>query len=266
MLAVPDPTSVDLDRVKDLADSVIAWSATCEDLSALADARARVAAIETYCQHRSHDAAADLARADRLLEVRIGELIEKRPPGPPASSSSANDDLPFSRQQAHQFRKMAEHKEEPEVAAAIEEGRSRSEVLRRIDAAIKNNPPGGDPHKERTAARVTKARKMAAEGYTSRQIAETIGIDPGGMGEFKKRHGIEVPADAALGRPRHIDADRVVREAASTLEGVAMGLDLISPAAVDPDAIPALAESMKKSLQQITRFYRAMKDQQGEQK
>lgn len=263
-LAIPDPKTLDLERAKDMANEIIRWSETCDDITALEDARARTAAIETYFRHRHKDVATDLARAARQLQVRIGELL---PPPMPGRRPEDDEDLAHAcarsipRDDARRMRQMAEHKDDPEVAAAIEAGMSQAEVLRRIEAARQKHP---DVTKK-GQARVAKAREMAAEGYTSRQIADTIGIDPDNIGEFRKRHGIDVPADATVRNTRRIDADRVVREAASTLEGVAMGLDLITPDAIDPSAIPALAESMKKSLQQITRFYRAMKDQQGEQ-
>lgn len=55
-LAIPDPATVDLDRARDLAAAVVAWAEECDDLTALEDARAKVAAIETYLRRRGEAA------------------------------------------------------------------------------------------------------------------------------------------------------------------------------------------------------------------
>ena len=80
-LAIPDPAPVDLDRARDLAAAVVAWAEECDDLTALEDARAKVAAIETYLRRRGEAVAAEIAAADRRLEVRIGSLLGPTTPG-----------------------------------------------------------------------------------------------------------------------------------------------------------------------------------------
>lgn len=132
LLAIPDPATVDLDRARDLAASVVAWAEECDDLAALEDARAKVAAIETYLRRRGEAVAAEIAAADRRLEVRIGSLLGPsaghggaRQPGP-----SPHADLP--RQRANEFRRIAEHQDDPAVAAAINNGASRRQVLEEV--------------------------------------------------------------------------------------------------------------------------------------
>jgi hypothetical protein len=256
LLAIPEPQSVDLERAHNLAQQITEWAGTTESIPELEDARARVAAIEVYIRKRDTQAAAALAAADRRLEVRIGELLGAAKPGPPESSLASEDSL--TPNQRNQFRQMAEHQEHPDVADAIENGASRSEVLRRIDAA-KGKHPAPSPPKSRAsiAAKVEVAKSMAAEGYTSRQIGEAIGIQA--MGPFRQRHGIEVPADGVVGKAKHIDADRVIAEATSTLEGVALGLSLISPEDIDPEHLSNQLAPMGGALRQITRFYKSMR-------
>lgn len=262
LLAIPEPQSVDLERAHNLAQQITEWAGTTESIPELEDARARVAAIEVYIRKRDAQAAAALAAADRRLEVRIGELLGNRQ-GERTDLSPASEKSQIPRQQAHQFRQMAEHKEDPEVADAIENGASRSEVLRRIDAAKAKHPPtpGGDSNPARTLARVKKARKMATDGYTSRQIAKAIGIKEEGMADFRKRHAIEVPADEVVGKTRRIDAVRVITEAVHTLDGLAMSLDLVDPADVDSAQLKELAELMAGHLRQIARFHKRMKEE-----
>lgn len=133
LLAIPDPQSVDLERAHGLAQSVIEWAGSCEDVAELEDARAKVAAIETYLRKRDAQAAAALAAADRKLEARIGDLLgDAHPAGADLRGSAAND--PLTKDQRHEFRQIAQHQDIPEVADAIEKGESRASVLGKIKA------------------------------------------------------------------------------------------------------------------------------------
>lgn len=112
-------------------------------------------------------------------------------------------------------------------------------------------------------ARVAKATEMAGAGYTSRQIAESIGIDADGFTAFKKRHGVTVPADAIVGKTHRHDSDRMVSESVATLEGVAMTLDLVghpADAGLAPEQIAGWATSLSASLTALTRFNKQLKE------
>lgn len=135
-LALPDPKTVDLAQAADLAKSIVAWADTTTDLDALAEAQAKLQAIEAYLRKRNDQAAKQIAKADRRLEVRIGQLLA--PPAVPGTksagqSATVHGQTPpaIPRQRASEFRKMAAHAEEPAVEQAIEAGESRAEVLRR---------------------------------------------------------------------------------------------------------------------------------------
>lgn len=265
-VVIPEPETLDLASVPALAGAIIAEAAEVEDIPTLEEMRARTAAITAYLGRKNKDAAKAMNAADLALKIRIGELLGPAEHGGDRKSDQVPrgglDPSPgISRRQVHKFRKMAEHKDVPEVAEAIENGESQNEVMRRIEAAIANNPLPADPSSNSRAAveaRVTKARKMASEGYTSHQISEAIGVKH--FSHFKSKHGIDVPADAVVGPRTKVDANRVIQESASTLEGVAMGLDLIDAEQIDRDSLDALCASMYESIRQITKFYKRMKE------
>lgn len=136
-LAIPDASTVTVERARVLAGQVANWSQTVDDVDALEDARAKLAAIETYLRRRAESASAEIARANRELEIRIGELLGRakdtqgrRTDLSPAGEKSTGSEL--SRNQRSQFRKMAERKDEPAVKAAVEKGAPRAEVLRKV--------------------------------------------------------------------------------------------------------------------------------------
>lgn len=139
---IPDARSVGVEQAAALARQIEAWADTTDDVAALEDARAKVAAIETYLRRKHEDASTEIARADRRLEIRIGEILGP-PPGRGGDRRSDGikaprgfDPSPLPPQRASQFRKMAAAASEPEVAEAVERGASRAEVLREAERVV----------------------------------------------------------------------------------------------------------------------------------
>ena len=197
-LAIPDPATVDLDRARDLAAAVVAWAEECDDLAALEDARAKVAAIETSLRRRGEAVAAEIATADRKLEMRIAAVHGPAQVGgdrkSPQIKSRASDLIP--KQRLHEFRKMLDHEDVPEVADAINNGASRREVLRRIDQHhldaelaeqdewAANLPKPTDPQGDRHRAAVRGALMGAADAartlakYTPTDVQQALDSEP----------------------------------------------------------------------------------------
>ncbi len=122
----------------------------------------------------------------------------------------------------------------------------------RIEHAKKANPPSS------TLQKVAKAREMAAEGYTSRQIGEAIGVK--NMGDFKARHGVVVPADDVVGKTRLHDSNRIVSETVHELAGTVMALALVEFDRLDPGQIAGWADSLSDSLRSLNRFNKQLKE------
>lgn len=118
-------------------------------------------------------------------------------------------------------------------------------------------------HKHDAEHRIAKAREMADAGYTSRQIAETLGIRVDSFTDLRKRHGFDVPADAVVGKTQRHDNDRMVSEAISTIEGAVMALDIVghpADAGIDPEQMAGWITSLSASLTALTRFNRQLKE------
>lgn len=118
-------------------------------------------------------------------------------------------------------------------------------------------------HKHDAEQRIAKAREMAAAGYTSRQIAKTLGIQLDSFADLRKRHGFDVPADAVVGKTIRHNNDRIAEQAIGAVEGAVMALDLIGdPAAagLDPDQIDAWVISLTRSISALTRFNKHIKE------
>lgn len=132
---------------------------------------------------------------------------------------------------------------------AREEGNvSRANVIRKVEG--KKSP------QEATLERRKRIREMAAENYTSRQIAETVGMRIDSLGKLVKQLGISIPADGVVGRKsRRIDPDRVISETVAGLEGLCMGVALLDQDqihACDPEQVAEWARSLAGSIKTLT--------------
>lgn len=146
-LVPANPAAMDVDRASEIATKIEAWAITCDDLDALREARARVAAVESYLAKRHKDASKEMARADRKLEARIGELLP-REQGKRTDlmqpDNLAGTPAKLSRTERREFRQIAEYQDHPEVKPLIEQGQSRRRVLRQIAEVKPVEPPPTD--------------------------------------------------------------------------------------------------------------------------
>jgi hypothetical protein len=122
-----------------------------------------------------------------------------------------------------------------------------------------------DP-RDNTAAAIAQRRHLiahyAANAYTSWQIAEVTGLTRKVVRTRAKELGIELTADNALGtRTRKgIDSNRIVRETASTLDGIAMGVGLVDVEDLDPAEIDDWVRSLSTSIRALNRLIKQMKE------
>ncbi len=151
--------------------------------------------------------------------------------------------------------------------AKAEGNLSRANVVRKIRQQPGNRPaPGGqvpepaDRSPEAAARRRELIGEFAASGMSSRQIGERLGIGDDRVRQVAREHGIDIRADAVLGRTRRLDSNRIVRETVHALEGLAMGVELADPAGLDPAQAAEWAASITRSIRVLSKFVRQMKE------
>lgn len=254
-----EPSS--LVAVEDQCSQIEAYAETCGSVPELRDLSNRLAAIDEYLNRTSTEGRARVAAAMRRLEARIGELDDKRKPGP--SSSVATDEL--TRHERYEFRQMAEHPEvvEEVIAESTDEvPASRRKVMERIREAKAKHPIADDNKRSpaNVRAREQKLKEMAEVGYTSRQIAEALDVDIKTVTVIAKRVGAEIHADKVVGKTRLHDSNRIVSEGLSTLEGVAMAFDLVEVTDLDVFQVEAWATSLSNSLRSLNRLAKQLKE------
>ena len=137
--------------------------------------------------------------------------------------------------------------------AKAEGNLSRANVVRKIRQSRSTAPPGpgGQPTGQSTRDLIAR---HAAAGMSSRQIAGLLGIGGHQVREIAREHGIAISADAVVGRTRRPDANRIVRETAHALDGLAMSVQLADPADLDPAEAAEWTASLARSIRLLSQF------------
>jgi len=149
--------------------------------------------------------------------------------------------------------------------ARAEQDLSRANTVRKIRS---QHAPGGSDWipaaSDRGTAAAVRRREliaeMAAENYSSRQISERLGTLDGTIRKIARTAGIAIPADAVIANTRGLDSNRIVRETVHSLEGLAMGAQLVEAAALDPSQADGWATSLAESIRVLNRLIRTLKE------
>lgn len=169
-LAIPEPTAL-VQSPDALCSQVEAWADTVDSVDQLNDAKARMQAIDTYLARTSTTGRQRVAATLRRLEVRIGQLLGPPPgPGTRTDKEPASANAGLHRNQANDFRKMAEHADEVEdvIASSTDDDPSSR---RKVMSAIGN----GIPAKETPPEREELFKALRAIGDMERALKP---IDP----------------------------------------------------------------------------------------
>lgn len=121
-------------------------------------------------------------------------------------------------------------------------------------------PAHGDNSSAAAVQRRRLLRELASKGNRSSQIADHLGVTEVWVRRAAREDGIPIPADEATARTRRIDSDRIVRETVHALEGLALGVQLVNPTALDPAEIDGWAASMTTSIRALNRLIKQLKE------
>ncbi len=94
--------------------------------------------------------------------------------------------------------------------AKAEGNLSRANVVRKVRK--QSGPSTRD-------ARTDLIADLAAQGYSSRQMPERVGVIEGTVRRTARDHDITIPADKVIGHTKRIDSNRVAREIVTGLKG-----------------------------------------------
>ena len=285
-IALPDDVAV-IDAAGDPAQFVVqaldrakAWlaQATTTDLPEVVENKRRAEAIRSYMAQKELGKDAELAAAEivRRAERRMGVLIREGQEAGDISTARSG-----ARSAPHFPEEFATHSElsssrggiyamtdgvsEEQFEEAVDEAREEKNMSR-ANVVRKLRPDGSSVDRlkrKNREVREGEIRPLAGRGFTSHQIAERLGLSDVLVRQYARDAGISIPADAAVGKRRRPDADRIAAETVSTLDGAAMGVGLIDDemfAGLDPDQLEGWVDSLSRSLPALTRFHKRLKE------
>lgn len=280
---VPFQASTELDRS---AEGVVAiltharqWLASAVDMTGpaeIAQAKAVIATAETYAKelHLSKEIQMDATEMVRRAEYALGKAIRKGQAEGTVAKREDNrhsvrkvDTSSYTRPTDYAspdelhgngagIYRMVDDTTDDQFEDAITEAKaegnlSRANVVRKVK---------GEPTPLSRKEKAEKARRLAGEGYTSRQIAMELKIGPEGFRALRNDFDIDVPADRIMAGRRHIDTNRIVGNTVTALEGIALSLDLINPDDIDPREAQKWADSLTQSLEALRKLNRQIKE------
>ena len=200
--------------------------------------------VETESEARRRAAYQREVNQGRADQIAVDDLIKPKP-----SDFGEKDEI-------HNLTPLADATDE-EFDRAIAEAKAEGN-LSRANVIRKTREDSGSL--ETRQQRADKAAELAAEGYSSRQIAKTIGIGEPALSKIVRDFSIEVPADKSIRRTRRLDHNRIVRETVNTLTDVALSIDLIDYSQLDPEQVAQWSTSLTESLRMLTRFAKRIKE------
>lgn len=186
--------------------------------------------------------------------VRNGKVVHVDPP-PDEKRVSPSDYLNGGQASADTYA-MTDDVSDEDFDSILEEAKQEGNLTRsNVARKAKNRKPG-----TRRLDRAEQIEKLAAEGYTSRQIASKIGVTGETVRAIVRDFEVEIPADKFTVNARHINSTRIARETVFAIQGAATGLDLIEYGDIDTSEVAEWATSLTESMREINRFVKKIKE------
>jgi hypothetical protein len=255
------------------AKAWLARALEADDVARILELKSQAQAVETYLVQRRMAKDAQLAAAEliRRAERALGLIIRRgQAEGPgqwirgvgsptrgPRSTGLARPiDVAKVRERSdlHEIYLLTDGVDDGRFEQAIGEARqeanlSRNNMVRKLV---------GGQTLTREYRRGTIA-KLAAQGYTARQISDRLdGISVEGIRRTARRCGIAIPAEEVLAKTQPLNSDRIVSQAVESMAALVAGLNLVDFSRVNSAAAAEWADALSNSARAVNRFARRL--------
>lgn len=151
----------------------------------------------------------------------------------------------------------------------IDTGKVHPKMTRAEAVALRG--PSRKPKRPSLARKVAKPEptpkwdnldELAKGGHSSHQVARQFGVGRAQVMRKAAELGVTFRADQILGRTRHLDHNRILRDVAGTLESlVPSGCGLVNLAKVDRDVLAECIDVIDAAMRQLNRFRKRLKEE-----
>jgi hypothetical protein len=247
------------------------WLTKCiehGEIEQIVELKSQAEAIRVYTTTKQLGRDAELAAAEIVrraergigLAVRMGQANGSiRPPSKSVGNSTSRRDVDVpSPQEATGGMPLASLSavydltdgiSDEEFDEVIAEAKADGNLSR---ANVNRTVTRKKAQEESKAERPVIAKQMAAEGHTTAQIAEYLGMSRDGAKRFLDRHLIVVPADAVVGPRRKLDSNRIVNGTVEQVIGIDQMLDTIDYSALDRTQLDYWVSSLSDAIRSLT--------------
>lgn len=119
-----------------------------------------------------------------------------------------------------------------------------------------------DKSRAAVAQRRQDTRDMAERGFTTRQIASSLGIDEQTVAKVAKAEGIVIHADRVVGKTKRHDSTRIVENIVMDAENLTADVNLIEFDSLDRESFPRWIDSLIASQKSLGAFIKRLKQEQ----
>lgn len=219
------------------------------------------------------DAVEMVRRAERALGVAIrkgqhaGEIAKPGdiggiPPGAMTRSSNRLDlakptDFASPDELSKASYPMTDGVSAEEFEAVLTEAKSEGNMSRsNVVRKIKNLPT----FSETQAAKWQTVADLAADRFTSAQIASRVGMNERSLRRIAKQRGITFPADEVIGKTRRIDGIDVLERIVSSIETDASVIGLIEFNDITPEQADEWLQRLAEPFRELTQLRKRLKE------
>lgn len=151
---------------------------------------------------------------------------------------------------------MADEANDSEFEGVIESAKAEGNLSRaNVIAKVRDLPS----HAERQSAKWLRIAELAAQGWTSPQIAREVGMKEEGVRAGARREGIAIPADKLSNRTR-IKSTEVLEQLVLGLEVTESSLGLIRLEDISPEQATESLERLAAPLRALNRLRASLKE------
>lgn len=144
-----------------------------------------------------------------------------------------------------------------QIADHMQVAKSTAQSLlapRKKIAPISTKSPADTPRK------AERIRELAAQAWTTAQIARDIGVGEARIKDIAREFHIDIAADKAVGKTRRIDSNNVMQEIVTGLEQLALPMRLVNFDDLDATRAEEWVNSLTDSIRALNRFTKQIKE------
>lgn len=198
--------------------------------------------------------------AARLANMRQGARTDlgSIDPKSAVSTEDAAKTLNVSTASVKRAKTISRHGTDDEKKS-VEDGQATvskvAKTIRERRGTTKRTPPE-KPRRERADL----IAELAAQGYSSRQIARQVDLTDSYVRRVAREQAIEIPADTVMGKTRRHDSTKIAAAIVADLESMYASIELIDYDDLDQAQVGHWVNSLDESFKILNRFRKQIKE------